>query len=45
MTEAVNFCFLLGLEHGPHFKLHFHQFFVFLGFLHCLILAVLELAM
>lgn len=29
MTEAVDFCCMLGLEHGPLIQLHLYQLFVF----------------
>jgi hypothetical protein len=44
MAKAAKFCCLLGLEHGPLVLLHYHQFAVF-QLLHCLSLAVLELAL
>ena len=44
MVEAVQFCCLLELKHGPLFLLYYHQLSVF-QLLHCLSLAVLELAL
>jgi hypothetical protein len=45
MDKATKLCCLLGLKHGPFIQLNIHQISVFLGFLHCLSLAVLELAL
>ena len=45
MNKAAKFCCLLVLEHSPFIMVNLHQLSVFNGFLHCLSLAVLELAL
>ena len=45
MAKATKFCCFLGLEHGLLIQLHLHQLPVFHGFLCCLSLVVLELAL